>query len=151
MTLIYLDSSAVIKLFLEEPGSGAVEAAVRAPDAHCVTSDLTYAEIHGFLSRALSLGRITQVQQQQLVQGFQIWFDSLAHSAMAFARIQRAGKQAVLHNLRGADAIHLVTAIECLATSLNDRRVFACFDERLTREAKRTGCFDDFITDPSFR
>jgi uncharacterized protein len=150
VTLIYLDSSAVIKLFLTEPGSETLEAAVRAPDAHCVTSDLTYSEIHGFLSRALSLGRITLPMQAQLVLDFQIWFDSLAHSAMSFPRIQRAGKLAIMHNLRGADAIHLVTAIECLATSLNDRRVFACFDERLTREAKLTGCFDEFITDPSF-
>lgn len=150
MTVIYLDASAVIKLFLDEPFSAQVEAAVLAPDAHCVTSDLTYAEIHGFLSRALSRGRISEAQQKQLVMDFQAWFDSLAHSEVSFARMRRAGQVAILNNLRGADAIHLVTAIECLVASATDRRVFACFDGRLTQEALRTGLFDDFITDPGF-
>ena len=70
MTLIYLDSSAVIKLFLQEPFTVEVETACSAPDAHCLTSDLTYAEIHGWLSRALSQGRLTQEERRNLVRDF---------------------------------------------------------------------------------
>lgn len=149
MNLIYLDSSAAIKLFMQEPFSAQVEAAVRAPEAHCVTSDLTFAEIHGFFAMALALGRITTVQQKHLVESFRAWFGSVAHSALSFSQVQRAGTFAIQHNLRGADAIHLVAATECLMVG-GASRVFGCFDERLTREAQKTGWFDDFLTDPAF-
>lgn len=150
MTLIYLDSSAVIKLFLEEPFSDQVDAAVRTQGARCVTSDLTFAEIHGFLSRARSLGRLDPPQQRQMVEDFRAWFASVPHIAVSFGQVQRAGTFAIQHNLRGADAIHLVAAMESLAVGVGRTRTFACFDQRLTREAQKTGWFDGFLTDPAF-
>lgn len=150
MTLLYLDSSAVIKLFLQEPFTGEVEAAVQAPDAHCVTSDLTYAEVHGFLSRALRLGRITLVQQLALQGHFRDWFEQVSHAGLPFERVRRAGHLAVKQNLRGAEALQLITAVERVGAYTGERRVFACFDERLTVEACRTGLFDGFVTDPAW-
>lgn len=150
MTLVYLDSSAVIKLFLQEPFTIDVETAVQAPDAHCVTSELAYAEVHGFFSRALTLGRITAGQQRSLVGHFRAWFDQVSHAGLPFPRVQRAGHLAVKQNLRGADALHLITALERVGCHSGERRVFACFDERLTREAYLTGLFDDFVTDPAW-
>ena len=148
MTLIYLDSSAVIKLFLEEPSSSEVAAAVGGRGVHCVTSDLTYAEIHGFFARAAATGRIPVPGQQQLIQDFQAWFASVAHCAVTLAQIQRAGRLAIQHNLRGADSIHLAAALECALPAASVRKVFACFDDRLTREARRMGVFDAFLTLP---
>lgn len=148
MTLIYLDSSAVIKLFLDEPYSAQVAAAVRGEEVHCVTSDLTYAEIHGFLSRAAATGRITSPVQRQLVRDFRAWFESVAHCAISFTQVQRAGNFAIQHNLRGADSIHLAAALECAMPGINIHRVFACFDERLTREMQKLGIFDEFLTLP---
>jgi predicted nucleic acid-binding protein len=150
VTLVYLDSSAVIKLFLQEPFTGEVEAAVQAPDAHCLTSDLTYAEVHGFFSRALKLGRITPGQQRSLLKHFQDWFARVSHAGLPFERVQRAGHLAVRQNLRGADALHLITALERVGAYTGERRVFACFDERLTYEAFQTGLFDEFVTDPAW-
>lgn len=150
MILIYLDSSAVIKLFLQEAFSDQVDRALRAPEAHALTSDLTYAELNGFFARALALGRLTPPQQKQMVEEFRAWFASVPHCAVSFAQVQRAGAFAIQHNLRGADAIHLVAAMESLSVAAGQDRVFACFDQRLTREAQRTGWFDDFLTDPAF-
>jgi uncharacterized protein len=148
VTLIYLDSSAAIKLFLDEPFSAQVAAAVRGKHVHCVTSDLTYAEIHGFLSRAAATGRITGSAQKQLVQDFRAWFESVAHCAISFTQVQRAGNSAIQHNLRGADSIHLAAALECAMPGVSIHRVFACFDERLIREMQRMGIFDEFLTFP---
>jgi len=150
MTLIYMDASAVIKLFLDEPWRAEVEAACSAGDAHCITSDLTYAEIHGTLSRALALGRITPEEQGVLVRAFQAWFGQISHVAISFQTIRRAGQLAIKANLRGADAIHLNTAMEYVGLPSHEKRVFACFDKRLTEEAIQTGFFDGFVTDPGW-
>ena len=148
MTLIYLDTSAVIKLFLPEAFSAEVEALIMAPGATCITSDLTFAEIHGAFSRAFAVGRIKADQLNLLIEEFCWWFDQVSHAAITFQRIQRAGQLAARTNLRGADAIHLVTALETIGTFVPERRTFACFDERLVREAVRTGSFDSIATDP---
>jgi predicted nucleic acid-binding protein len=150
MTLVYLDTSAVLKLFFREPFSAEVETAVTVPDAHCITSDLTYAEIHGSLSRALSQGRLTRAEQKFLVQEFAVWFGGITHVALSFKGMQRAGQLAIKCNLRGADAIHLNTAVECVGLPSHEKRVFACFDRRLTEEAINIGFFDEFVTDPDW-
>ena len=150
MTVVYLDASAVIKLFLQEAFTAEVEAAVLAQDAKCVTSDLTYAEVHGAFSRARSRGRITAPQQRALVGSLQVWFEQVTHAAVTWDRVRRAGPLAVKANLRGADAIHLATAIETIGAFSGERRVFACFDERLSMEANNTGFFDELVTNPDW-
>jgi len=150
MTLIYMDASAIIKLFLEEPWAAEVEVAFTASDAHCITSDLSYAEIHGTFSRALALGRITQEQQKLLLHAFQAWFGQISHVSVTFQTIRRAGQLAINANLRGADAIHLNTAMEYVGLPCQEKRVFACFDRRLTEAAIGTGFFDGFVTDPAW-
>ena len=136
MTLVYLDTSAVIQLFIREPFTPDLQRALAGPGVACATSDLTYAESHGWFSKALTLGRITQNEQRSIIGAFNRWFDGVSLAELNFHRVRRGGERAIRHHLRGGDALHLVTATEKRGACANERRIFACFDERLTKEAR---------------
>ena len=66
--ILYLDTGAVVKLYLEE-GSAEVRAAVDAAEAVC-TSVVAYAEVHAALARAVREGRITEEERARAVAEF---------------------------------------------------------------------------------
>jgi uncharacterized protein with PIN domain len=54
----YFDTSALVKRFIEEPGSGRVETLI-ASQPQIATSKIAYAELHAALSRKLRDRKLT--------------------------------------------------------------------------------------------
>lgn len=135
--ILYLDTSALIKLYVDEPHSGAVRSAVAAAAA-VATHTVAYPEARAALARLRRENRLTE-------DGFDEAKAALEGDWAQFARVQaletllvRAGELAELLALRGYDSVHLAAA-EHVRVQSADEVVFACFDDRLNRAAALLG------------
>jgi predicted nucleic acid-binding protein len=112
--ILYLDTSSLLKLFMDEPGAGEVVAGVESADI-VATSVIAYAEAHAALGRRHREGAITKTEFHDLLARFRdAWLQvlSIALSAHVYTR---AGPLAVQYALRGMDAIHLSSYVELLS------------------------------------
>lgn len=110
MNTAYFDTSAVVKLLVEEPGTELAAAAWRAAD-EVVASGLLYPEARAALAAARRGGRLNVKQlgsARDLLE--QVW-DQLAVVNAGPEILQMAGDLAELEALRGFDAVHLASAL----------------------------------------
>ena len=126
MAIVYFDSSALVKLLVDEPGSEDAAALWDGCDA-AVSSRLAYPEVCAALAAA-SRGR--DLDEESLASCERDWEDFWAaiRPVEFTERVSRAaGGLAKRHHLRGADAVHLASALEVDRSAL----VVAVWDRRL--------------------
>jgi len=128
MHAIYLDTSAAVKLFKEEPESAALERWLAGyGSALVLTSDLTRCE----LRRALEAAQAGQPARREAEE----WLNDCALIRLTRDLCDRAGALAPDVPLRSLDALHT-----CAALSLGRALVaFVAYDHRLIDAAKQTG------------
>lgn len=136
MTL-YLDSSSLVKLYVEEPGSADIAQLVQ--DATVVaTSALAYAEIRAAFARRRRDRTMTPRQLTSVREQFESDWAAMFVLPLDHALAHRAGALAEAHALTGADAVHLAS-FERLLASADDEVQFSCADARLNQAARRLG------------
>lgn len=136
--ILYCDTSALIKLYVEETHSGSVATTIADADA-IATSLLAYPETRATLARAQREKRLRAADFRQTLAQFQQDWASFVVLDTHHSLMLHAGELAERHALRGADAIHLASAIQ-LAHDLRSSptaMVFLAFDIPLTRAAAR--------------
>lgn len=120
----YFDSSAFVKLIVEEPESGALKSWIEAEGVTAVSSDLARAETV----------RAVRRYRPELAVRARIFFNPVMCVRIESTTLERA---AFLDppELRSLDAIHLATAL-----SLGDEiDGLVTYDERLARAARASG------------
>ena len=131
VAIVYFDSSALVKLVVEEAGSDLAAAMWDGCDA-ALSSRLAYPEVCAALAAA---GRNHDLDQAALATAEQAWEEywSSARPVELTMLVERhAGQLARLHALRGADAVHLASALAIGDPEL----IFAVWDERLHAGAR---------------
>jgi hypothetical protein len=123
----YVDTSAFVKLYVDEEHSDAVATLVGG-GAIVATSVLTYAEMRAGLARARRTGRLTAAELRAAVADLDGRFVKYVGIAASTARIRRAGELAEQHALRGYDAVQLACALQA---------------QRILRDSVRMVTFDD--------
>lgn len=136
MASIYVDSSALAKRYLLEPGTGEVEALLQAGPV--ATSVVTRAEVVAAIARSVREGSLDRqgagLLRQRLAEH---WPDAVRHEVTDEIASQ-AAELAWEYGLRGFDAIHLATALSC-QHEIGSPITFATFDRRLWRAARAAG------------
>lgn len=134
MTL-YLDTSALVKLYVEEEeGRGLVREAVRQA-GRVATSTVAYAEARAAFARKAREGILGEEGHRRAVATFDEDWGYFTRLAVSNLVAYRAGTLAGQYALRGFDAIHLASAVR-----LGERfegLEFLAFDERLTDAARQ--------------
>ena len=132
--MIYLDTSALVKRFINEKGSPLVQSLVLGRDA-VATAKIAYAEIFAGLTRKLREGNLSKTQYSVACREFESdWLAyvrvELHDEVLALARdlIQR-------HPLKGFDAVHLASALR-LKIALGEEMRFAAADKNLLKAAQ---------------
>ena len=134
MPLVYFDASAFVKLLTEEPGSDLAAELWDGCDA-VVSSRLAYPEVRAALAAA---ARNHDLDAEDLDAAEQAWSDYWAATRpveLTAAVEQHAGQLARVHSLRGADAVHLASALAIADPDL----VVAVWDRRLHAGAQAAG------------
>ena len=126
MALVYFDASALVKLVVEEAGSDLAAELWDGCDA-ALASRLAYPEVRAALAAA---GRNHDLSDDDLDTAEQAWeqYWAAVRPVELNAEVERhAGQLARTHALRGADAIHLASALAIADSDL----IVAVWDRRL--------------------
>jgi uncharacterized protein len=139
--VLYLDTSALVKRYVQESGSDNLRQLLQREQAAgklAFTSVLTFAEVHAALVQRRKDKSLTK-RKFEMCQGS---FDadwSVALSPIALdAEILLIVRDVVGLGLKGADAVHLASAIWLANTAPDNERgniIFATSDKRLSRAA----------------
>jgi uncharacterized protein len=134
MAVTYFDSSALVKLLIDEPDSEVARSAWDACDVP-VSSRLAQVEVRAALA---SSHRNHDLTAEGLIETELAWADFWGFMApidLSEAIAGHAGDLAGFHSLSGADAVHLASA---LAVGTADLTV-AVWDRRLHRACRAAG------------
>ena len=140
MTLFYLDSSAWLKRYFLEPGSGWMMRLFESGNP-LASSVLGYIEVAAALARQQVPRKLDEDKLARLQQQLEEDWADLTGFPLTDETVGRAVRLARGYKLRGADAIHLATALgvnDALAGSGNSLVLIAS-DEDLLAVARQTG------------
>ena len=141
MTVVFADSSALVKLYVDEPGSTTVRRAERR--SRFVVSALARVEVPSALWRKARARSLDGTDARLLTASFEgDWYGSPDEPprfpvvTTSWALLAEAARLCETHDLRASDAIQLASA---LSTMGGERIEFACFDRRLSAAAEAEG------------
>ena len=134
MTLAYFDSSALVKLIVEEDGSHDVATLWDGADA-VVTSRVAHPEVRAALAAARRDRRLDDTSHAAAKQSWREFHAALRMVEVTESLEDRAGDLAEVHALSGFDAIHLASAL----TLVDAPVILATWDRRLLLAARATG------------
>lgn len=133
--ILYLDTSSLVKIFVEEQGSADVRALVDRATWVC-TSVIAYAEARSALARQAREGTLTADDHQRVKASLDLnWQRFLVIKVTEDIR-QRAGDLAEAHALRGFDSLHLASYMELARSAPGQAPQFSSYDTRLEQAAE---------------
>lgn len=126
MALVYFDSSAFVKLLVEEAGSALAAELWDSADA-ILSSRLAYPEVCAALAAAGRAGRLDRTNQREAERSWRKFWSAARPVELTAGVAHRAGELASRYGLRGADAVHLSSALALDDPTL----VVVAWDDRL--------------------
>jgi predicted nucleic acid-binding protein len=134
---LYCDTSALLKLYLTEPGSDAFNDLVEGR-GDLLVSDLAVTEIVSALARRVRQGHLVRDAARRVQHALVGRLDEGGYQRVELTREVHRRAEHLLFSLaatplRAADALHLALAISARAASL------ASFDARLVAAARAVG------------
>ena len=135
--ILYLDTSAMVKLYATQRGTDEVKIAVRQADL-VAASLVAYTETRAALARKHPTGNFSRDMLQEHKREFEYDWARLYHLPVDGPAVRKAGEIAESYGLRGFDALHLASA-DWLQESLARPVTFASFDRDLNVAAARLG------------
>ena len=136
--MIYWDSSALVKKYLKEEGTDRVRRWL-AEDSLLVTSQLTYAEIHATFARKAREGALAPDDCKKIGQTFEADWNAMFIVHLDDVLLPGIRRVVSRHPLRGADSIHLASALYVSERIRQRPLPFACADCRLLQAVKAEG------------
>ncbi|MBO0803982.1 MAG: type II toxin-antitoxin system VapC family toxin [Nocardiopsaceae bacterium] len=134
MALVYFDTSALVKLLLNEPGTPLVAELWDRSDV-LLASRLAYPEVRAALSAAARNHEIDEDYLDEAEKAWDEYWASIRPVELTEAIGRHAGTLTRLHALKGADAVHLASALAVNEADL----VMAVWDRRLHAGARAAG------------
>ena len=137
MTL-YLDTSSLVKLYVDEPDADDVQRVVGEADV-VATSVLAYAEARAAFARRRREKLMTPAESRAALRQLDADWPRFIVILLGDEPGQAAGRLADVHGIRGCDAVHLAAFENLLAQCDDDDVRFSCADDRLSRAARALG------------
>jgi len=134
----YFDTSYLVKLFLPETGTDRAKELLAAANV-ISTSLISYAEMGSALARQKREGWITEDKQRVLMAEFRDNWVKFNRIGISEQLVARASELADIHSLKGADSIHLASALQFAKAGRGIEVLFATADERLRKGAVMEG------------
>jgi len=131
--MLYLDASALAKLYITEPGGSQMPGVIREHRDAVFTSIVTYAETLSVLARSMRERRISPREYQVAKKAFLADWPAWHVIEVTQTVLAPAARLIERHGIRGFDAMHLSSALWV------GNPAFACFDARLRKAAAAEG------------
>jgi hypothetical protein len=134
VALVYFDSSALVKLVVEEDGTDLAAELWDGCDA-ALASRLAYPEVRAALAAACRNHDLSEQDLDTAEQAWEQYWAAVRPVELTAAVERQAGQLARSHSLRGADAVHLASALAIGDPDL----ILAAWDRRLHAGAATAG------------
>ncbi len=134
MAVAYFDSSALVKLILDETGSDLAAQLWNGCDA-ALSSRLAYPEVCAALAAAQRNHVLTASEARKASADWELFWGSMRPVELTADVERTSGELAASHQLRGADAVHLASALVLGVAKLT----VAVWDKRLHAAAAAVG------------
>lgn len=135
--ILYLDTSAWLKLYVDERGTQEVIAAVQSAQLVAI-SRIAYAEARAALARVLREKRTSLAEHRKRIAALDADYVEVLKVEVSEEIVRQAGELAESHALRGFDAIQLASARWLARKTRKPVRVLA-FDQRMNEAAHALG------------
>lgn len=135
---VYLDTSALVKLYIEEVHHKKVRRVVEKAKI-TATHVIAYVETYAAFARLYREARLSTPQFEKIKATFENDWPSFLRIECDEMLLRRAREMAEVFALRAYDSVHL-SALEFLQKQSEAEVLFACFDDRLNNSAKILGC-----------
>lgn len=132
---IYLDTSSLVKLYVDEPGTSEVRALV-ARATVVATSAIAYPEARAALARRRREGALSPTTFATAKRKLEDDWPKYLTIVVTDSLCREAGRLAERYRLRGYDSVHLASYLEVASQAGASTVTFSAFDERLTRAAR---------------
>lgn len=133
--ILYLDTSSLVKLYIEENESSEVDDLVKSSE-FTATSLVAYAEARAAFARRFREKAFTSNEYDRIKKSFDKDWSRYLILNVTENMIQLAGNLAEKHALRGFDSIHLASALT-LRQEISSPIVFSCFDDNLQKASEQ--------------
>ncbi len=140
MTL-FLDTSALVKLYLDEPGSPSIQE--RVAETTVALSHLAYGEIYATFARRLRESLLNEDEHNAVCTAFEEDWSAVLRIPLSAAVLALVPPLCRRHPLRGADALHLASA-----AMLNERDIDVTFASSDRRQLEAAGAEGIATFDP---
>lgn len=134
---LYLDTSALVKLYVEEQGSGLVREIVQQSET-VATSAIAYVEARAAFARRHRERHLSSGDYRRVIQEFNTDWGHYILLEVTDSLIRRAAECAESYALRAYDAIHVASSAT-LKERLSEQVLFASWDSNLLRAVRREG------------
>ena len=147
MTFYYLDASAWVKRYYQETGTWWVQG-IFSQETKLACSALGLIEVIATLARKCKAGEIAPSSFEQKVQDLEDDWRHFIHIHLTAEAVDTAKEQARVWALRGADAIHLASALMLQRRfgDEEDQMIFVTSDQELKEVATSVGLT---VSDPN--
>jgi predicted nucleic acid-binding protein len=133
--ILYLDSSALVKLYIDEVGSGRVRQAA-GEARRLATSVVTIPEMISALGRRVREGSLGDEEARRGYDLFERELPTFLTVEATVELAEHAGRLVRVHGLRGFDAVQLASALAVVSLITQDSVVFAAADHQLRAAAR---------------
>ncbi len=134
---LYLDTSALVKLYVDEEGASTVHHAVDQAEL-IATSAIAYVEARAAFARRYRERGLAASAHRSLLRSFERDWPRYLTVEVAVSVIRDAARLAEHHRLRAYDAVHLASA-KTLSDRVSRPFIFASWDTALEQAAAREG------------
>lgn len=128
--ICYFDTSALVKLYVEETGSELLKAYTRESPL-VATSRVAYAEARAAFARAWHEGILGDQEYQEVVFNFKKEWPAFFALAVSDSVLQCVDVLIDKYCLRGFDALHLASAVVLSRWNEGEKILVGCWDARL--------------------
>lgn len=134
---LYLDTSALAKLYIREQGTDEVNGWMAQADL-VVTSLITLAEAHAAFARAVRMKSISQRTGEEATRLLRKQWPLYLKTSITEKTVARAAELAWSLGIRGYDAVHLASA-ELWQVALGQSVTLVTFDRLLAEAGRQRG------------
>jgi hypothetical protein len=147
MSFFYLDSSVVVKRYVDEPGSAWTRLLIAELENIIILSEIAIVEVSAALAMSVRTGKVRKALGRAAYEVFHADIAEGVYQLLAVPRptIDQAAELAQAHPLKGYDAVHLATGLEA-ARNLAGQEitlVFVSGDAQMLRAAEAEGLMTD--------